>query len=107
MRLLRWITAGLAIVRVGISIRHFMVGCSTTAIALLTRRSGSVLVSLVAAGTAVLTDFGYWIWLTSQTSYLAVEKPSFSIEDALMNIASLLVLLGVSLMFLNDRKQRI
>ncbi|MBO6795624.1 hypothetical protein [Maricaulis sp.] len=42
----------------------YMIGYSTTAIALLIHRPGSVLLSLVAAGTAVLSDFGYWIWVT-------------------------------------------
>ena len=85
----------------------YMIGYSATAVALLLGKPWSVLIALISAVTAILTDFGYWIWVTSQTNYLAVEQPSFSIEDTLMNIASLLVLLGVSLIFFDERRSRV
>lgn len=82
----------------------YMTGYATTGVVLALRHSWSSTLAFWAAAAAVLSDMGYWIWVTSQPTYLAVETPSFTIEDALMNIASLLVLLGSGMLFFNERR---
>ena len=76
----------------------YMAGFLATGLLLIVPGQGGIKFAFPAAALAVFLDLGYWIWITAEPLYTGVDRPEFLLEDAIMNIASLAVMLGAGLL---------